>query len=1293
MRAKKSNNQVSTALLYRISKAMAAVKDGRELLKIIVAETQQLFDFYDIGLSVIDKSRLFYVDWAVLYQEISPSEASLAMAENNLEKFSVDEPLYKYALAIAETENKPFVIDATPEFFERFKEFPHFPIEVEYGYKQFLVTTLRFGDKTLGVLNFNSQKENHFDDCDLELFQAVADLIAIAVANITANEEILEREREKSKLLSISREIATVQTRKQLLNVIFTTIKDIFPYDDAGLFYFCDAGGRPNPNGQYYVHLLDDLISEVNTEIAEQNITGVLSVGVDGVRFHAKDQAFITTLDQLIEDFPGHPFFPIMERDGIRQFITKGIKIGGETIGMLSFNSRHENFYSEKDFPLFDNIVNQVAVALANILANEEIIEREREKSVLLSISQAIATIQNTEQLFKIIFERIQPIFGFYDVGLFVLSNDGNHITDWATTHTEMSPSIGNHQIKQLQMETLLFEGSPLQYVFNQLLKSDAPRIFQYDLTYFDSMADTAFREKLESIIEKGGYREFLATTLKTGGKILGLLFFNAKTSGFFNAEKFGLFQAVADQIAVAVANITANEEIIERESEKSRLLEITELIAQVKANDDLLRLIVDKIRPLFGFEDCGLFVVSADKKTHRDLAAAIPGVSPSEFNERIAAIIPAHDLPHSGSVVEAMMREIQMAGKPVLLDFVDLVEQFPDYPQFIGTGILDLGYRDCLAANLVVRGEPIGMFCVNALRKDFFQPQIFPLFQAVAHSISIAVANILANEEILERIREKSILLSISEDIASARNAVELMQVIRGKAQKLIPFSDTGILIVEADGEHHYDLAVNLQGWDESAGNKKLHALGLTRIKHPDSYLDFVMQLMEKAKSPIIEDYEARSLEFDYPFFSIMNEIGTKEGIGTTLKSGGKTFGTFWINSLEKNHFKPEQFEVFQALANQVAVAVSNILANDEIKKQLTEITELKKRLEEENTYLVEEVSKNYNFAEIIGTSPRLKEVFEIIETVAPTDATVLIQGETGTGKELIARAVHNRSNRNERPLIKVNCATLPRDLVESELFGHERGAFTGATEKRLGKFELAHNGTIFLDEIGELPLEMQVKLLRVLQEKEIERLGGKGAISLDLRVVAATNRNLAQEVQAGRFRADLYYRLCTVELFMSRLRERKEDIEPLTMYFAKKYASKFSRSIESISSKMLSELQAYDFPGNIRELEHIVEHAVIFSKDEKLILPRSLTMNLVESSGHNSSQTTHEGSISLLAQNNETRKLLDVEREHIITILRQTEGRIKGKQGAAEILGLNPASLYFRMKKLAIDKNNLYI
>lgn len=820
------------------------------------------------------------------------------------------------------------------------------------------------------------------------------------------------------------------------------------------------------------------------------------------------------------------------------------------------------------------------------------------------------------------------------------------------------------------------------------MAETDEPLVFPYDETYLDNESNIEFREKIRTIIVEGGYREFLATTLKSGGKMLGVLFFNSKQSGFFRTEQFNLFQSFADQIAVAVANILANEEILEREREKAVLLSISQVITTVRSKQDLLQLIVEKIKPVFNFYDCGIFVFDRDKQTLEDLTVSFPQISPSDANILLSQS-DAAAFKYQGSVWEQVFEMMRSADAPIIVNYKN--NEISGWKEYAQVAVIEqTGYEECLTTILTTGGEELGVFAVNALEKNTFTENQFSLFQNIANQIAVAVSNILANEEITERTREKSVLLSISEDIASARNAVELMQIIREKAQQLITFYDTGILIVEEDGEHHYDLAVNLQGWDTSESNRKLHALGLHRIVHLGSYVEYVMRSIETANSPVIEDYEARYAEFDYPFFSILKEFGYQEAIATNLKSGGKTFGTLWLNAVEKNHFKPAQFEIFQALADQVAVAVSNILANDEIKTQLAEIKTLKKQLEAENVYLAEEVSKNYNFEEIIGTSPRLFHVFEVIEQVAPTDATVLIQGETGTGKELIARAIHNRSTRNKRPLIKINCAALPRELVESELFGHERGSFTGATERRIGKFELANNGTIFLDEIGELPLETQVKLLRVLQEKEIERVGGKGTIKLDLRVVAATNRNLAAEVQAGRFRADLYYRLCTVELFLPALRERREDIEPLTMYFAEKYAAKFSRRITRISSQMLAELHAYDFPGNIRELEHIVEHAVIFSRDEKLILPRTLAPNNPNAEIIAAANTA-KPSIQLPknpAANTQT--LQSIEREHILSVLRRTAGRIKGKQGAAEILGLNPATVYFRMKKLGIEKND---
>jgi PAS domain S-box-containing protein len=345
--------------------------------------------------------------------------------------------------------------------------------------------------------------------------------------------------------------------------------------------------------------------------------------------------------------------------------------------------------------------------------------------------------------------------------------------------------------------------------------------------------------------------------------------------------------------------------------------------------------------------------------------------------------------------------------------------------------------------------------------------------------------------------------------------------------------------------------------------------------------------------------------------------------------------------------------------------------------------------RLQAQNVYLREEIKAVHNFEEIIGSSSGLVGVLRDVRRVAPTDATVLILGETGTGKELIARAIHSSSNRADKPFIKINCAALPAGLIESELFGHERGAFSGAIQRRIGRFELANGGTIFLDEIGEVSAEVQVKLLRVLQEREFERIGGNQTIRCDVRVIAATNRDLASAIANGAFRADLFYRLNVFPVKLPPLRERRDDIPLLVQFFVQKYGPKVGRQVTAIEGPTIDRLLHYEWPGNIRELENIVERALILSSAPSLVIgedvlpvPRPMAkpaLNPQVNPVQHSSPGTDAG---------DTSDLDSVQRDHILNTLRQTEWVVEGKQGAALKLGMKPATLRHRMKKLGISR-----
>jgi formate hydrogenlyase transcriptional activator len=387
----------------------------------------------------------------------------------------------------------------------------------------------------------------------------------------------------------------------------------------------------------------------------------------------------------------------------------------------------------------------------------------------------------------------------------------------------------------------------------------------------------------------------------------------------------------------------------------------------------------------------------------------------------------------------------------------------------------------------------------------------------------------------------------------------------------------------------------------------------------------------------------------------------GLRSALSVPMSVKGKIIGTLHVGSRVCGAYGSDDASLLLAIAEQVGLAIENLLAYEEI-------AALKARLEEENVYLQEEVRTEAAFGDVIGESPHILVVLAGVRKVAKTDSTVLVTGETGTGKELIVRAIHDLSRRKDKLLVKVNCAALPAGVIESELFGHERGAFTGALTRKVGRFELANRGTLFLDEVGDLPLELQAKLLRVLQDGEFERVGGTQTLKVDVRLIAATNRDLERAVAEERFRADLYYRLNVFPIVIPPLRKRLQDVPRLARHFAMLYASKMGKNVGPLGADVLDRLSSYSWPGNVRELQNVIERAVIVSPNGRFELGDFATAPPAAS------------------PKREARSLDDVERQHIVSVLEQTGWRISGERGAAKILGLKRTTLEARMKKLEI-------
>jgi PAS domain S-box-containing protein len=500
----------------------------------------------------------------------------------------------------------------------------------------------------------------------------------------------------------------------------------------------------------------------------------------------------------------------------------------------------------------------------------------------------------------------------------------------------------------------------------------------------------------------------------------------------------------------------------------------------------------------------------------------------------------------------------------------------------------------------------------------------------------------------------EEAVMLQLSTALLANMDVRKLLDAISASIRELIPSDLAGLGLYDPVQNN---IAVELLGdYDSSLVPREI------RMPLEDTVVGAAFTTREPVCLGDLTADIPLAAQAPYPA-----ALGMRAVCAVPLIHRGEAIGVLAISRREPHSITNSEMLMLAQIADQVAMAVSNAIA-------FRRIAELRDRLGQEKKYLEEEINLERRFDDVVGESMGLRRVLREIETVAPTNATVLIQGETGTGKELLARAIHRLSPRSERTFIKINCAAIPAGLIESELFGHEKGAFTGAIARKIGRLELAHEGTLFLDEVGELPLDLQPKLLRALQEKEIERLGGSRPISVDVRLIAATNRDLAQMVAEKQFRSDLYYRLKVFPVFSPPLRERSGDIPILVRHFVDAHSRRMGRRIETIPAETMEALTRWSWPGNIRELENFLERAVILTRGPVLFVPLA-ELEI---------QETQDG------QDWENPTLQAAEREHILRVLREAQGQIGGPNGAAARLGVKRTTLNSKIKKLGIERSD---
>ena len=668
-------------------------------------------------------------------------------------------------------------------------------------------------------------------------------------------------------------------------------------------------------------------------------------------------------------------------------------------------------------------------------------------------------------------------------------------------------------------------------------------------------------------------------------------------------------------------------------------LLDVTNAVNSNLTLKDLLMAVTECLRKFFDHDWASMVIKDEESGQLRihALNASVPG----------GVLVEGSILPLDGTPPGIAMATRQTVRR----DRID----FNEFYSPVIREAYDAGLRCGCSVPLISHDEVLGTINVGSMHEAAFTERDAELLEQIAGQVAIAVENTLNFQRAQRERDQNQLLLEVNNAVTSHLDLKKLIAATSECLKRIIP---------------HDVFAMAL--YDDEANVLRVHTLNTPWVDQVYADAGFVMTLEDSpagraalTRQPVLIS-RLDPTEYSSPVVARAYAAGLRSSCNVPLVSHDRLLGVVAVASRQEAAFTKDHVRLFSNIAGQLAIAVENSLS-------FHELAALKNKLVSEKLYLEEEIQTEYNFEEIIGQSASLKKILQQVATVAPTDSAVLLCGETGTGKELIARAIHNLSNRRERTLVKLNCAAIPTGLLESELFGHEKGAFTGAIAQRVGRFELANKGTLLLDEVGEIPLDLQPKLLRVLQEHEFERLGSSRTIKTDARLVAATNVNLPQMVADKKFRSDLYYRLNVFPIVIPPLRERVDDIPLLIGYFTQKHALRMNKRVDKIPQDTVDALCEYPWPGNVRELENFLERSVILSSGTELQAPLSelkLTTSMPAVSQPKPSACSLE----------------DVERRHIAEILAQTRGVIGGKGGAAEILGLPSSTLRNRMKKLGL-------
>jgi formate hydrogenlyase transcriptional activator len=869
-------------------------------------------------------------------------------------------------------------------------------------------------------------------------------------------------------------------------------------------------------------------------------------------------------------------------------------------------------------------------------LSPEKLSRSSEQLRLLIQVSEAIATHRDLTSLFRDLAKRLPGIVPFEFISLHLHDPEKNvmRINMLGTADADSIPP-------GLEVPV---EGSFAGIAFT----TQQPVMVR-------NRAEAARFPVTLSLMQKAGAESLCLFPLTTIVRRLGTMGFGSCHHHAFDDSEVEFLQLVVKQVAVAVDNVLHDESAAAMQAQLSHerdrlrlLLEVSESVASHKNLNELVHDLAQRLPRVVPFDYINLTLHDPVRNVMRLHLLVAPEES---------TIRPGFELPINSPSGVAWTTQ-----QPVMVEDIGVE---PRFPHLVGL-YWENNVQSWCSVPLTTALRRLGSMGFGGRTRRVYQEADLNFLQQVANQVAVAVDNVLHHESaqsaqcLLTRERDRlQLLLEVNNAVVSHLDLDEVFKAVSACLRRVIPHEGSSLLLFETETGvfRHYVLRLDQAQSVVQEGR----LAGGHSAKSPAG-----IAITEK-RTVLLSEQDLEAFALEAKGAELVLAEGFKTLCCVPLLSRDRILGTINVGSSQRDAFSRDDLELLGLVAQQVAIAVDNGLA-------YRQIADLKERLNSEKLYLEDEIRTERNFDEIIGQSAELKQLLRQVEIVAPTDSTVLIQGETGTGKELIARAIHSLSGRRDRTFVKLNCAAIPTGLLESELFGHEKGAFTGAIAHKVGRFELAHGGTLFLDEVGDISLELQSKFLRVLQEQEFERLGSTRTIRVDIRLVAATNCDLAMMVADRRFRSDLYYRLNVFPLVSPPLRERREDIPPLVRYFTQKFARRMNKRIETISTTTMAALSHYHWPGNIRELENFIERAVILSSGSMLDIP-------VSELPQRSKTTVVDTPRSLTT-------LEDVEREHIRQALQEANWLVGGPSGAAARLGMKRTTLQSKMAKLGIER-----